>query len=135
MLGAACVPISRTVTLSPNVIGTLQRADGTPFEGERLALSIDGNSTCVTPASFTITDAGGNFEFAAVRKREQFIILLFDRVLCYNVCGREAINFTHQFCFLHRVPTTDHIACVEFTDQFGEGASHVRCNFRPRRRS
>jgi hypothetical protein len=126
ILFVACVPIPRTVTLTPSVVGALLRDDGTPIVGERLSLSIDNDSTCVTPASVTITDAEGNFEFAAIRRREPYTLVLFDRVFCYNVCGRQG-EALHYDCFMLRVPPTDFVLCVESSDSSVDDVSRVRC--------
>jgi hypothetical protein len=135
MLIVGCVPIPRTVNATPSLVGTLQRFDGTPVGGERLTLSLGSDTTCVDPVLSTTTDARGNFEFAAIRKREPVTPVLFERQFCFNICGHQAMNFRYQSCFLHRVPAKASYKCVELIDNTGETGSRVLCTFRARRRS
>jgi hypothetical protein len=112
---AACVPIPQTATLAPAIDGSLKRQDGAPLVGERLALSVAyEDSTCLTPALLTNVDSAGGFAFPAVTKRERWTPVLFDRVLCYSICGGQGGDPVHQACYLHAVPTAVTLPCVVY---------------------
>lgn len=132
---AACVPIPQTATLSPTLVGTLQREDRTPLAGARLALSVaHEDSTCRAPSSFTTVDSAGGFAFPAVTKREGWTPVLFERVLSYYICAGEAGDPVYQASYLHSVPAADSLACVTYDPPFAAGERRTLCRSRPRRR-
>jgi hypothetical protein len=133
-LASACVPIPRTVTLSPTISGTVELPDGTPLIGEPLRLSLGrADSTCTAPVLHTRTDSLGAFRFAAVRERERFTLLLFDRGFCYQICGVErGPGAAYQNCSLHTVPDSASISCVEALGH-PPGVAPIQCVERRRR--
>lgn len=132
---AACVPIPQTARLSPTLVGTLQREDGTPLAGARLALSVaHEDSTCRTPERFTTVDSAGRFEFPAVMKREQWTPVLFERLLSYYICAGEAGDPVYQASYLHFVPAADTLSCITYAPPYAPGERLTFCRSRPRRR-
>lgn len=135
VLFVGCVPIPNTKTVSPAVVGTVRRADGTPAAGVPLALSTDRDSTCTRASLRTASDAEGRFEFAKTRRREKWLPVLFERLLCYNVCGGPAAgDLIYEACALHYVPAVDSIACAESTAPASGGAPRTTCAAVDRRR-
>lgn len=134
VLWAGCVPIPRTATLSPPVVGTLQRDDRVPLAGERLVLSVAHNdSTCTRPSQSATVDSAGRFAFAAVRQRESFTPVLFDRVLCYSICGGQSADPVYSTCFMHSAPAADTLACVAPAVRGADADGRIHCLHRPRR--
>jgi hypothetical protein len=120
--------------LSPTTIGTVQYEDGSPVTGKPLLLSVEYNdSTCTNPASHTMTDAEGRFEFPAVRKRERFTAVLFERVLDYRICAAPAdLGAIYEARFLHGVPPVDSLSCIAVPAAEPGGDQHIRCRPLPR---
>lgn len=132
---AACVPIPQTATLSPALLGTLQREDRTPLAGARLALSVaHEDSTCRKPERFTTVDSAGRFEFPAVTKREGWTPVLFERLLSYYICVGEAGDPVYQASYLHSVPAAATLTCVIYDPPFAATERRTLCRSRPRRR-
>lgn len=132
VLCAGCIPVPSTTTLSPSIVGTIRNAERVPLVGQRLVLSVGGDeSTCTRPAYMTVSDSTGAFSFPPVTRREQYTVVLFERVLCYSICEGEATEpLTHR-CYLHRVPAADTLTCIMDAggaDREAEG----RCRGRPR---
>lgn len=129
VLFVGCVPIPNTRTVSPAVLGIVRRADGTPAAGVPLALSTTHDDVTCTQASLrTATGADGRFEFAKTRRREKWLAVLFDRILCYNVCGGPAgSDAMYTGCFMRHVPTADSIACAESAAPSSGGAPRTTC--------
>lgn len=135
----ACLPIARTVALSPAIEGTYRHEDGTPVAGAPLALSTAYNdSICATPSLRTTTDAGGRFAFPATRERERFIVLLpFDRLLDYTICGGEPTTSTlYRTSYMHRVPASAYVTCMRLSapEPTTRRRTHCTSSRRPRRR-
>lgn len=135
-LCAGCVPIPATVALAPAVSGTLRHADGTPIAGQPLALATGyGDSTCARPALHTTSDSAGAFAFPAVRQRERFTVVLFERMFSYSICGgRRGTDPIYQSNFLHRVPELEHVSCVAAAPVDSVGDPRIRCAVAERRR-
>lgn len=133
LLHAACVPVPNTVALSPAVAGTLQRDDGVPVAGAPVTLSLEhADSTCASPSLHTLTDSAGRFEFPAVTRRERFTVVLFERLLCYSVCGGRGAGAMYTGCFVHSVPAADSLSCTAPPAAGDRG--RTACVPRPRRR-
>lgn len=135
VLYAGCVPIPNTVALSPAVTGTLKRDDRTPVAGAPLTLSVEyADSTCASPALRTLTDSAGRFAFPAVTRRERFTAVLFERLLCYSVCGGAAAGPMYHACFLHSVPPADTLSCAVSAAETAANERRTWCMHRPRSR-
>lgn len=130
----ACVPIPRTITLAPAISGTVELPNGAPLVGEPLRLSLGrADSTCTKPVAHTRTDSLGAFRFAAVRQRESYTMVLFDRGFCYQVCGaRRDSGAAFQSCYLHAVPDSVFVSCAVSLGQPPDDAP-FRCAERRKR--
>jgi hypothetical protein len=135
MLLAACVPVPRTVTVSPNIVGTLQSGDGTPIIGEHLILSLEhDDSTCSSRASRTTTDSRGWFNFSEVQERQSFTPIMFEQLFCSNLCADSGLDGPYlidRLCYLHRVPETAIISCI--VSEIPEVGRRSECISRGRR--
>lgn len=129
LIGVGCVPIPSTVALSPRTVGTLLHEDRTPVVGERLLLAVEpADSACANPVMQTTTDSLGRFQFPALKQREGFTVVLFERSFSYSLClSRAGLDPVYHAGFLHRVPAVDSLSCV------AEGRQ-VRCASKIRRR-
>jgi hypothetical protein len=134
LVSTGCVPIPNTMSLSPTTIGTVQQEDGIPVAGKPLLLSVEYNdSTCTRPALHTVTDSEGHFEFPAVRKRERFTAVLFERTLYYSICAAPADQGSlYEARFLHRVPPVDSLSCITISEAVPGGGQRIQCGPRPR---
>lgn len=133
---AGCVPIPKTVALSPTISGTFFRADSSPMAGERLVLSVEySDSNCANPALHTTTDSAGRFDFPAFKKRERFTVVLFDRVLPYHIChGPAGTEPVYHDAFLLRVPEVYSLSCFEAAEASRAEGREFRCVAQVRRR-
>lgn len=129
LLFAGCLPIPHTLTVSPAISGTLHRADGTPAAGVPVAVSPSfADSTCTRATQRTTTDAAGRFELARTRRREAWMALLMERLLCYSVCGGPSGGDPfYQSCSIRSVPPAESAACAESTSSPSGGAPRTTC--------
>lgn len=134
VLCAGCIPVPTTTTLSPPIVGTIRNAGRVPLAGQRLVLSVDDDGgACTRPAYTTVSDAAGAFSFPPVTRREPFTAVLFERLLCYSICGGEAADPLTRRCSLHRVPAADTLTCIMDAGGVDREAER-RCLGRPRAR-
>ena len=133
---AGCLPIPRTVTLSPAIEGRYTTADGAPVAGAHVAVSAEnGDFTCARADVRAVTDAQGRFAVPRTERRESFILIIpFDRLFEYQLCaGREPTFLApaYEGAALHRVPATESLVCVETT--VSPGRVEVACDTRSER--
>ena len=88
---AGCpVPIAYTETISPPVVGTYYRSDGTPASGVPIALSPGWNDTwCTHTPLRTTSDSAGAFRFPSTQERYRvfWVIPNLDRApASYSLC-------------------------------------------------
>jgi hypothetical protein len=134
----ACLPIPRTVTLSPEIEGSYLREDHTPIAGARVLLStVPRDSTCANPVSSAVTDAQGRFQMAATSRREPVILLIpgLDRVFCYQLCGgrSEPLHGAETACELHSMQPVQKIRCVEYPMFARPDTVRLACYRQPRK--
>jgi hypothetical protein len=96
-----CLPIPRTVIVSPPIVGSYQRSDGAPLTGVQLFVAPyeDTDSLCVNALASTTTDSSGRFELPVVKRRVAFIALIPDQYACYQLCaGRPDSSRIYYAC-------------------------------------
>jgi len=114
---AGCLPIARTLTISPEVKGVYVREDGGPMAGARVSLSTAArDSSCGSPVASTVTDASGRFTFVSQTRREPVTLLVpFDRIFCYHLCsdGGGSNRWLYGECGLHGPPPARELRCTD----------------------
>ena len=128
-----CIPVPRTITISPPIVGHLERPNGTPIAGARVVVSNEiEDPTCARPAASTITDAQGRFELPATTYRQPYIPVLGHLVYTFRVCIGDA-DILHPVYQTSRVqgsnpdPPTLVLSCVKTTMAERQDSTRVIC--------
>ena len=122
---AGCpVPIAYTETISPPVMGSYYRSDGTPASGAPIALSPGWNDPwCTRAALRTTADSTGAFHIPATQKRYRvfWVVPNLDRAApSYNLCITAADTLRpayHGYGSWSRHAPADSITCLEWSWQ------------------
>jgi hypothetical protein len=126
---AGCLPIPRSESLAPPVLGVYRGSTGSPLPGARLALSTEVNdSSCSKPAQTTTTDSAGSFTLPRTTLRHSFIILLpIDPVAPnYYFCATVADTLRPVFHgYTHKPTRPDTLQCLRDLDVPG---GRVECS-------
>lgn len=137
VLGAVgCLPIPHQVALSPPITGQVQRSDGTPVAGARVAVA-DAlqDSTCANIAASTTTDSVGSFQLPATTRRVGVIWLAPHTPLSrFRVCVGTAGTFARVYeqdiwaypARKRRLPRT--LQCVEAPMPESQDSTRVTCS-------
>ena len=122
---AGCpVPIAYTETISPPVVGTYYRSDGTPASGAPIALSPGWNDLwCTHTALRTTADSAGAFHLPGTQRRYRvfWVVPNLDRApasYCLCVTAGDTLRPAYQGYGSRRADApADSVTCLEWSWQ------------------